>query len=510
MADEALVNACEHKEAGNGLFASGDTEGALGEWKAALALAAPLNESNSGEEQTRALIATLHSNVAMGHSKLGRPREAIAAASAALEVDPAHIKSLYRRGVARRKVGDTELAKTDLLRALELDPALRDAKRELAAVRKDEADALGAEKRAFAAAFAGGASLYTDKAGEAAAREKQKAREEAARAAAETEDLRQATLLSNMDYDARRKRWEDQCVQRLGLGGGHGDVPSFADWDRAEREKEEAARIAAAAREKRTKAHAERPAPIPAAKPAAKPAAQPAAKPTVSGTGALPWSTGGAVVVEDEEDLKKGYKTRADGRKTTFFNHDLDDEAKRLIGDIAPKRIDPGAGPAESPRSTVGAWEEHDVSAAACAALARLLGPAAVPGTASGVELAVLGVSGGASGVSGDAQVCILRGKKKAIFELGFALRWRLQGVFDGAVGDITGATTFADVASGSVGAASLTDGRVVLDGSPGVGGGAGSAAVAALVQSWVQSPAKGLLPFVARAIEQLTAELLA
>ncbi len=41
----------------------------------------------------------------------------------------------------------------------------------------------------------------------------------------------------------------------------------------------------------------------------------------------------------------RGYKVTADGRKTTFFNHDLDDEAKRLIGDIRPKKLEADATP---------------------------------------------------------------------------------------------------------------------------------------------------------------------
>ena len=44
---------------------------------------------------------------------------------------------------------------------------------------------------------------------------------------------------------------------------------------------------------------------------------------------------------EDGEDLKgmKGYKTTSDGRKTTFFNNELDEKTKSLIGDITPKAI---------------------------------------------------------------------------------------------------------------------------------------------------------------------------
>jgi tetratricopeptide (TPR) repeat protein len=35
----------------------------------------------------------------------------------------------------------------------------------------------------------------------------------------------------------------------------------------------------------------------------------------------------------------RGYKTTSDGRKTTFFNNELDEKTKELIGDITPKAI---------------------------------------------------------------------------------------------------------------------------------------------------------------------------
>merc|ERR1711871_297029 len=45
---------------------------------------------------------------------------------------------------------------------------------------------------------------------------------------------------------------------------------------------------------------------------------------------------------EDERDLKglRGYKKTSDGRTTSYFNNELDEHTKSLIGNIAPKRID--------------------------------------------------------------------------------------------------------------------------------------------------------------------------
>lgn len=92
----------------------------------------------------------------------------------------------------------------------------------------------------------------------------------------------------------------------------------------------------------------------------------------------------------------RGYKLTADGRKvfvfvqfdialsnplslflflypmqTTFFNNDLDDEAKALIGDIRPKKLDDAALDADSSNiavgssvwNTAGTWEERSMTA---------------------------------------------------------------------------------------------------------------------------------------------------
>ena len=50
----------------------------------------------------------------------------------------------------------------------------------------------------------------------------------------------------------------------------------------------------------------------------------------------------------------RGYKTRADGTRTTYFHRDVDDSAAMLIGDCTPKRIDvpghaPSGGPSDGP-----------------------------------------------------------------------------------------------------------------------------------------------------------------
>ena len=66
------------------------------------------------------------------------------------------------------------------------------------------------------------------------------------------------------------------------------------------------------------------------------------ASPVAAATNTNTNSTTSTVQIEPDaegETIMRGYKI-VDGKKTTFFNHQLDDKTKELIGDIAPKRID--------------------------------------------------------------------------------------------------------------------------------------------------------------------------
>lgn len=69
----------------------------------------------------------------------------------------------------------------------------------------------------------------------------------------------------------------------------------------------------------------------------------------------------------------KGYKKTADGRVTTYFHNELSEEAKALIGDIAPKKLETfdgvGAVGGEGTEGTdvsvwnkAGTWESRDMT----------------------------------------------------------------------------------------------------------------------------------------------------
>ena len=148
---------------------------------------------------------------------------------------------------------------------------------------------------------------------------------------------------------------------------------------------------------------------------------------------------------EDDEEVKlkaeemRGYKTLADGRKTTYFNNELSEDAKRLIGDIAPKKIEvpattteaasAGAAAAGEGATTTGsAWnyagtfEERNMTEWAKGKLQELLSSVRYTLPKLGSELEVVKVKD----LEGDASVTFVRGKKKYLFDFVFTLEWEM------------------------------------------------------------------------------------
>lgn len=104
--DEALdeatyASALAAKERGTAAFRRGEWESAAGEYGAALELC--VGRALSREQ--RAEKVTLHSNRAEAFLKLDEYQAAREEATAALEIDPAHCKSLHRRARALRQLG---------------------------------------------------------------------------------------------------------------------------------------------------------------------------------------------------------------------------------------------------------------------------------------------------------------------------------------------------------------------------------------------------------------------
>ena len=67
------------------------------------------------------------------------------------------------------------------------------------------------------------------------------------------------------------------------------------------------------------------------------------------------------MVVDDgeEEGVIRGYKKTSDGRTTSYFNHELDEATKDLIGDITPQAISESA--AASTEASVQQGFQHGI-----------------------------------------------------------------------------------------------------------------------------------------------------
>jgi len=166
--------------------------------------------------------------------------------------------------------------------------------------------------------------------------------------------------------------------------------------------------------------------------------------------------------VDDEEkiftksDAVRGYKI-VNGKKTSYFHNELSEEAKTLIGDIAPKKLDASVDTttttAEASSSTpsgasawnkAGTWEEKDLTSWAKTTLqeqieqAKYILPDSSP--APGAEVTVSKVTT----VDGHASCALARGKKRYIYEFIVKLEWKLHSPTSGL--DCTGSLAFPDI----------------------------------------------------------------
>ena len=96
------------------------------------------------------VLISLNSNMAAASLRLEKWEATVAAASAALELDPQNSKALFRRGSARSKLGQLASAKDDLLSACRADPKDRNARAELEAVTERLKAQKAEEKATFA------------------------------------------------------------------------------------------------------------------------------------------------------------------------------------------------------------------------------------------------------------------------------------------------------------------------------------------------------------------------
>ena len=99
------------------------------------------------------LKVACHANMAMARSKEGRSSDVFKHCNEALRMNPDHVKTLFRRGVAYANMHDDENALVDLSRALSLEPANKAIEVELRAVQQRLEAARRREQQAFKGMF---------------------------------------------------------------------------------------------------------------------------------------------------------------------------------------------------------------------------------------------------------------------------------------------------------------------------------------------------------------------
>ena len=140
----------------------------------------------------------------------------------------------------------------------------------------------------------------------------------------------------------------------------------------------------------------------------------------------------------------RGYKV-VNGKKTSYFHNELTEEAKNLIGDIAPKKLEvapasKGTEPTDgtSVWNTAGTWEEKNVTKWANEALKeKVLATTFVLPTSSPAPGALVSVSTVTTLDGSHASFAKVRGKTKYIYEYALSLEWQLthiSGADDGTI----------------------------------------------------------------------------
>lgn len=402
-----LIKANALKEEGNNYFKEKEYEKASRSYRRGTNTLKPLNRGNTGDEQVKALLVTLQTNLSMMCLKIGKPKQSVQVASAALEIDANNVKALYRRAIARRQLGDTELAKADLKLALQQDPVNVAVKKELASLKKELDEAKQAQKKGLQKAFSrSGSLLYDDK-----EQEKQRKEEEAKLKKKQEEEL----------LKKRKAQWEDECVKRMAKGE---PALSYEEWDKERKQKEEE-------EEKRKKEERRK----------AREAAKAATKQEESDSD--------DELTEKDLALLRGYKKTADGRVTSYFTREQSDHEKSLIGDIAPKRLEPSSAPSplSMPSPSDGGkgnpslwnqsgttWEERNTTDWCRERLEARLKETRAP-----VDDRVALVKG-VENMTGEASLAIASGKKRYIFDFHCKVKF-----------DVRDADTDDVIASGSL-----------------------------------------------------------
>lgn len=166
--EERLEHANKLKTEGTELFTKQNFLEATAKYEDAAGYA--VGEGIEGDkipEDERPLFISCWSNAAMCYIKLKEWADAIRACNQVLEIESeekSNIKALYRRGLARVRLGLYKEAKVDLMDAYNIDNSNKDVRKALAQLKQEAANAKKKEKAAFGGLF-GKVDIYNDKKG---------------------------------------------------------------------------------------------------------------------------------------------------------------------------------------------------------------------------------------------------------------------------------------------------------------------------------------------------------
>lgn len=170
------------------------------------------------------------------------------------------------------------------------------------------------------------------------------------------------------------------------------------------------------------------------------------------------------------DGLMKGYKKNKDGKTTSFFNIDIDEEAKKLIGSIAPKKMLNAPvedkelmGLGASAWNKGGTYEERDCSEWAENWLRATFSDVTSMEAENGMKFTCTDVSS----LEGMCNAVLRQGKKRYVFD--YELTVDFEVVVDGTV--VQGEVSTTDFSSEAEGECEITcvykkDGKSVLQNS--------------------------------------------
>jgi hypothetical protein len=431
---ELIAQALHHKDEGNDLFKSGDLTKASRSYRKGTSILKPLHQhqqnnaldNNDMDTQVKALLVSLQTNLSMVCFKQNKYQQSKDVASKVLHVDQNNVKALYRRALASRRMQQLDAAREDLKLAIAVEPDNRAVKKELLAIKKELEQEKKVKKANLAKAFSskGSSFLYDDKED----LEKKRAVEK-----------KERELMEEKASEKRKDEWEDECVQRMSRGE---EAISFDDYEKELKTKEEGEEKA---RKKLKKEEEEQE----KAERKIKQMADEANKVEES-------DDSDDELTERELQMLRGYKKTSDGRTTSYFSREQTEEEKKLLGNIAPQRLEAASAPqrldsavsqssakSASVWNNAGTWEEKDTSDWCNTSLDSYLKETVVE-----VDL-YTGKVQEVKDLSGDASVAFVSGKKRFVFDYNASLKYVILD--EGDVKVASGTLNLLDISSTAI-----------------------------------------------------------